>query len=87
MHDNIVDGNQLFGIVLFNASGEQIYDNRVYGNHSSGVRAEAGSTGNVFKDNIAEGNTGYDLEDDNSGCETNTWHDNTFFFSNESCIK
>ena len=84
---NIVDSNQPFGIVLFNAGQQQVEGNKIYGNYSTGFRIESASTGNVVRDNAAEGNLIYDLEDDNSGCDTNNWQNNVFFTSNQTCIR
>lgn len=86
VHDNTIDSNQPLGVVLFNTSNQQVHDNRVNGNYNSGIRIEAGSTGNVVADNVAAGNLGYDLQDDNIGCDNNRWLDNVFFTSNQACI-
>jgi parallel beta-helix repeat protein len=86
VHDNTIDSNQPLGIVLFNTSNQQVQDNKVNGNYNSGIRIEAGSTGNVVANNVAEGNLGYDLQDDNTGCDNNRWLDNVFFTSNQACI-
>jgi parallel beta-helix repeat protein len=86
VHDNTIDSNQPLGIVLFNTSNQQVEDNKVNGNYNSGIRIEAGSTGNVVANNVAEGNLGYDLQDDNIGCDNNRWLDNVFSTSNQGCI-
>jgi parallel beta-helix repeat protein len=87
VHNNDVDANSCHGIFIA-SSNSQIHDNTVFGNGAgcSAAGIEVTSRGNIVHNNTAEGNQAYDLEDDNSSCDSNTWHNNTFFFANQPCI-
>jgi hypothetical protein len=43
-----------------------------------GIAAAPGATGNTIVGNSAHGNRNFDLEDDNAGCDSNTWNGNDF---------
>lgn len=75
------------GFFLFDATGNSVQGNTFDQNSRDGVLAQA-STGinNTIRGNTAQGNGGFDLEDDNSGC-SNLWQGNTFGSANQACIQ
>lgn len=87
VENNIVNGNNADGI-LITENGDQIRSNTTNGNQNSGIHVAAGAGGNQILRNTSEGSsTGFDLEDDNASCGTNSWRKDTFFTSNAACIQ
>jgi len=78
------------GILLSGSSdNNHLIDNDVGGNTKFGIFIASGSTKNVVGETFVSGgpNGVFDAEDDNSGCDTNTWFDNKFGTVNQGCIK
>ena len=85
---NTTNGNGQDGILSGGgvSTGHSIKDNTASGNALFGIRLLAGSTGNNVKGNTAQDNNSTDLVDNNTNCDNNTWADNIFNTSNQSCI-
>jgi parallel beta-helix repeat protein len=83
---NQSDGSEGAGIELDAVNGSIIQANQTDGNQY-GIRLSVNSTGNIIKANAAHGNTVFDLDDDNSGCDANTWKGNSFATANQPCIQ
>jgi parallel beta-helix repeat protein len=81
---NVADGNG-FGIYLDSSGndGNLVQGNTARGNTESGIYVGRGSTGNQLLGNLATGNGGVDLEDDNLPACVNAWLGNTFVTDNE----
>jgi parallel beta-helix repeat protein len=67
--------------------GNHILDCEASNNTGVGVLANSGSSKNVFGNNHAVSNGRIDAEDDNSGCDSNTWFDDTFGAVSQNCIQ
>jgi parallel beta-helix repeat protein len=75
------------GLFLFGSStGNLVVSNQVLNHTASGIRAGPGATGNLIYFNEATGNTPWDGEDQNPGCEGNSWGANTFQTANQPCV-
>jgi parallel beta-helix repeat protein len=86
---NVVAGNAADGIVVDGSSKNTVQLNTTVANGGSGMHVLSGATANAIHDNLSTANgttSGYDLEDDNA-CGSNTWNQDVFFTSNQSCIK
>jgi parallel beta-helix repeat protein len=94
INHNTANNNHLDGIALrSNGTGSPtantINSNTADNNLRNGILLEKGATGNTINNNTAETNALVDLSDGNSGCDSNTWRNNTFGTSNPlqpSCI-
>ncbi|MGA2715050.1 MAG: NosD domain-containing protein [Bryobacteraceae bacterium] len=73
------------GIFVF-ADGNRVYGNSTDGNVLAGIQVASGATGNGIFNNTSVGNGMNDLEDDNTGCDSNVWSGNNFFTSNQPCV-
>jgi parallel beta-helix repeat protein len=80
------DGFKVDGDVL----GVTIQECVSINNTLSGIYLENGATGNTIESNIAysngDGESTFDLQDDNPDCDKNIWENNVFGSSNTSCI-
>jgi len=75
------------GFFLFDATGNIVEGNTFDQNSGAGVLAQAGSgINNTIRGNTAQGNAGFDLQDNNSGC-ANLWQGNNFGSANQPCIQ
>jgi len=88
---NDASGNGLIpqgeGFLLFDATGNIVEGNTFDQNSGAGVLAQGGSgINNTVRGNTAQGNAGFDLQDNNSGC-ANVWQGNTFGSANQPCIQ
>ena len=85
---NMVSNNVQDGIKLGSgASGNLVKSNDVENNGARGIIVRGGATKNSLDHNTALGNNvTYDLEDDNSRCDSNTWSSNTFGTASQPCI-
>lgn len=84
--DNNASNNTVgHGILIFNASGNDVRDNTTTGNGGPGISITAG-TNNTVRANTSQGN-GIDLEDDDPNCDDNSWTHNIFGTANQSCIQ
>jgi parallel beta-helix repeat protein len=72
------------GVFLGNSSGVGLKGNIATLN-ITGIRIDAGATGNKIEHNNANGNN-QDLVDGNAGCDHNAWKDNSFTTANQTCI-
>jgi parallel beta-helix repeat protein len=87
---NVVAGNLGDGVVVDGSSNNNVQLNSTVGNATSGIHVLAGATGNTIHANTSSSNgstSGYDMQDDNSACGSDLWYLDTFFTSNQSCIK
>jgi len=76
------------GGIFVEGSNNDIHANTTNNNSGgNGTWVILGSLGNNITGNTAEGNSPYDLEDDNPNCGTNTWEGNKFTTANMSCIQ
>jgi parallel beta-helix repeat protein len=79
---NTTNSNSGVGIYLFgSATNNNVTDNTANLNNL-GIWLEAGDTGNSIQGNTALNNTGGDLGDQNSNCDSNAWSNNTFVTDN-----
>jgi len=95
-HDNIAiantaSGNAFEGIGLYSDIANGPTNDIVRANHtdrngSYGIHIGPTSGGNLIQANKAHGNTLFDLDDENSGCDSNTWKSNSFNTANQPCI-
>jgi len=75
------------GFLLFDATGNVVEGNTFDQNSEDGVKAVAGiGISNTIRGNSAQGNSSFDLEDDNGGC-ANVWQGNNFGSANQPCIQ
>jgi parallel beta-helix repeat protein len=75
------------GLFLFDATGNVVEGNTFDQNSSAGVLAQGGiGINNTVRGNTAQGNAGFDLQDNNGGC-ANVWQGNTFGSANQACIQ
>jgi parallel beta-helix repeat protein len=82
---NNFNGN---GLLLFTASGNDVNGNTATGNGDSGIAVSSGTgMNNTIKNNTAQNNTNFDLNDGNTNCDSNSWKNNIFGSSNQSCIQ
>jgi parallel beta-helix repeat protein len=73
------------GILLFEASNNDVRANTTNGNGGAGIGVSVGTGNSIFL-NISQNNGTFDLEDDNTNCDSDTWKNNTFGSANQSCI-
>jgi parallel beta-helix repeat protein len=88
-NNNHVDGIALLSNATGSPTGNTINSNTADNNLANGIVLAKGATGNTINNNTAETNALVDLFDGNSGCDSNTWRNNTFGTSNPaqpSCI-
>jgi len=74
------------GFLLYVSNHINLYYNTADNNGQDGVDVNGGATSNTISHNHATGNGSFDLEDDNPGCDANTWMDNVFNKANQPCI-
>ena len=75
------------GGIFVEGSNNDVHANTTNNNSGgNGIWLFLGS-GNNITGNTAQGNSPYDLEDDNPNCGTNTWEGNKFANANMSCIQ
>jgi len=87
LHRSWAEGNGLDGITIEDYStNNNVNGNATNGNSVDGISVDLGSTGQNIQSNQSSGNGGFDMDDDNAGCDSNYWYNNTFFTSNQSCI-
>ncbi len=92
VHNNGVYGN-LNGIYVYYSNNNQVHDNTVLGNggypsgQEEGFGVAIGGVGNNVHDNTSQGNFSEDLYDFNFNCTEDSWHNDTFFTANPSCLK
>ena len=84
---NNLSGNGGYGLYLFAASNNVARGNTTDENGRSGIDAGTFGSGNKIEDNIALGNNGPDLNDENGDCIHNTWSDNSFHSNSPACIQ
>jgi parallel beta-helix repeat protein len=95
VQNNSVDGNGSIGIYIDSSNNNSIQNNTVFGNGTatsaspSGYGVYINGTGNGIHNNTSEGNVTDDLFDATTSppCDTNSWHNDTFFTANQSCIQ
>jgi parallel beta-helix repeat protein len=80
---NTANGNSVAGIGDF-GTGNTFTQNTVNNNAVYGI--DVFGTGEKIRGNKAQGNPTDDLRDENSGCDSNTWLNNTFTIANLGCI-
>jgi len=88
LHGNRAEGNGEHGIVIEDDSTNNKVDgNATNGNSFIGIYLHSGSTGQVIQSNQSTGNGSVDMEDDNApSCDSNNWHNNSFFTRSLPCI-
>jgi len=89
LHANRAEGNGAYGILIDGGSTNNDIDgNATNGNDLYGIVVNGGSTGEDIRNNHSTGNGVVDMLDGNTSppCDSNNWHNNTFFTSNLSCI-
>jgi CSLREA domain-containing protein len=87
---SVADGNGGRGIALVAdgpSSGSRISRNQTNGNGGAGIFVDLDNTANRISGNTALSNGGFDLEDENPGCDANRWSKNVFDSANEACIE
>ncbi len=95
LHNNTVNANLgrvsfgLFGNGIEAGAGStasRIYSNVTNGNTGAGILVDSGSTGNqIFSNSSSVGNGTFDLDDDNTSCDSNVWSSNVYFTLNQPC--
>lgn len=88
---NLVNNNRavgdLYNGIYISANSSRLYGNTTNGNQKAGILVDTGSTGNQVFNNSSAGNVGFDLQDANPSCGSDTWGGNVFFNSNpSSCV-
>jgi CSLREA domain-containing protein len=78
-------GNAGDGIVLADGGGHKVEKSTASGNGGNGI--EVGGNPVTIQKNVALGNGGVDLEDQNASCGPNVWKKNTFAVRNQPCIE
>jgi CSLREA domain-containing protein len=68
------------------APGATVTKSSTGGNGGVGVHVANNGIANVVEKNVSLGNTGNDLQDDNTSCGSDTWSGNTFRASNDPCV-
>ena len=87
IHNNL-SGNGTHGLYLFSAKNNVAQENTADMNGGSGIDvADLIGSGNQIDHNVALGNGGPDLRDENGGCISNSWSDNSFSTNSPSCIQ
>ncbi|HLJ86896.1 MAG TPA: right-handed parallel beta-helix repeat-containing protein [Candidatus Angelobacter sp.] len=86
IHNNL-SNNGGHGLFLFAAANNVARHNTALVNGGSGIDLGKFGPGNLINDNIALGNNGFDLNDENGDCTHNTWTDNSFLSNNPGCVQ
>ncbi len=81
-----LNGNGDSGVAIDGHSQAITVQNSTADGNTVGVYIGSGSTNNVITSNQAFSNSSYDLEDQNSACDANTWSGNSFGSANQGCI-
>jgi parallel beta-helix repeat protein len=84
---NNLSGNGNHGLFLSVASNNVARGNTADMNGGSGIDAGTFGSGNQVEGNVALGNGGPDLNDENGDCIRNTWTDNSFTTNSPGCIE
>jgi parallel beta-helix repeat protein len=84
---NNLSGNGTHGLFLFTANNNVARENTADMNAGSGIDAGTFGSGNQVANNIALGNEGPDLNDENDDCVRNTWTGNSFNSNSPGCIQ
>jgi parallel beta-helix repeat protein len=74
-------------IFLFDSAHNVVRANTVQNQNGGGIILFQGALDNLIQTNQAANNTPWDLVDDNSNCDANTWKANQFGTANQSCIR
>lgn len=86
IHNNL-SNNGSHGLFLFAASNNVARENTADVNGGSGIDTGTAGSSNTINNNIALGNNGPDLRDENGDCIHNTWTDNSFGSNAPGCIE
>lgn len=86
IHNNL-SNNGSHGLFLFTANKNIARENTADVNGGSGIDTGTFGSGNMINDNIALGNNGPDLRDENGDCVHNTWGNNSFGSNSPACIE
>lgn len=81
-------GNAIVGAMVgitVDSDRNLIVANEARDNEGDGIRLAAGAESNVVLGNQAGGNGGFDLFDENPGCDANLWVANQFDDVNQAC--
>ena len=78
--------NNATGFVLLDGNGNEIRGNSANSNSQDGIQVFQG-TANIIRGNTAMGNNIFDLEDDDTNCDSNIWQGNDFVTASQSCIQ
>jgi hypothetical protein len=81
---NTASGNTGNGISVTGTSSK-LDTNAADTNTLAGISVSG--TANSVTKSTAQSNTGFDLEDTNPACDSNTWRRNTFGTASQTCIK
>ena len=84
---NTAIGNGEEGFQIETGSGLKVSGNTVLKNKGDGIRLDQGVTNSEVHGNIAFGNKGTDLLDENVDCDENKWRFNFFKTRNQKCIR
>lgn len=84
---NNLSNNGSHGLYLFAASNNVARGNTADANGQSGIDAGTFGSGNQIDANIALGNGGPDLNDENGDCTRNAWSNNSFGSNSPTCIQ
>jgi parallel beta-helix repeat protein len=79
--DNTCSGNGIgiaVGLYGCDDANQNTIQNNTVNYNFTGIRVEQNCTGNTLQGNTALTNVNPDMEDDNPGCDTNIWANNTF---------
>lgn len=60
--------------------------NAFHDNFGDGILVVEGAENNTITHNVATGNDGIDLVDENLGCDNNQWSGNRFSTRSQDCI-
>lgn len=93
LNSNLARNNDTDGFSIID-NGSRLTRNSAQNNFDDGIDVDSGSLNNKLSQNTAadngsadlEGNGGFDLEDDNTNCDNNTWTSNRGT-RNQTCIK
>ncbi len=86
IHNNL-SNNGSNGLFLFAASNNVARENTADVNGGSGIDTGTAGSGNTILNNIALGNNGPDLKDENGDCIHNTWTNNSFGSNAPACLQ
>lgn len=68
------------------SSGNRVFNLMVLNNGAYGIVLDSFTRHSVIADVSARGNPAADLSDQNSGCGTDLWFDNSFDSANQACV-